>query len=589
MLRQNIRLKCFPVSGGMALGEVQVVRDSALQVVRRAIAQPRVRYEIDRLDKALEQTVAELRLARKKAVSAVGEQGASVFDAQVLIASDQSFFDSVKKWIQRERVNAEYAFQETLTKTLTSLQQSRDPYLRQMINDIQSVSGRILALLLGVRAHEQNGFARPTILVGRIFSPGEIIAYSKRRVVGVLTEEGGPASHMGLIIRSLGIPAVMADFEVAQHLATGMTVIIDGNGGEIIINPDKATWSNYRRIGARKQSQPFAVLHRAKAIRAVTRDGRAYQMGANLEIPGPLDDHLVRLGIGIGLFRTEFLYFRNQAFPSEDEQVRIYSDIAHKFHPLPVTIRTFDLGGDKYAEGISPVNEDNPALGWRGIRVALEVPRQYKIQLRAVLRASAAGNLRIMFPMISRAADVTGAQNLLKSIKRELKQEGIPFDPDIKVGIMMEVPSAALQADYLAEMVDFFSIGTNDLIQYTLAADRGNHRVAAYYNENHPAVLKLIQMIVVAAHDNNIPVSVCGELAGDKNLTPFFVGLGVDELSMNPTLIPGIADWISRIDYVQAKRFVSRVLRLTTSRKVERAFKEAYDYIRQQKKGSWMA
>jgi len=393
---------------------------------------------------------------------------------------------------------------------------------------------------------------------------------------------------MGLIARSLGIPAVMGSFDHSDKISTGMSMVIDGNNGEVIIDPDKATWDNYRRISARKHAQPFAVLKRAKTINPVTRDGHRYGLAANLEIPGPLDDHLTRLGIGVGLYRTEFLYFNDQIFPDEEEQFQNYSHIAEKFHPRPVTLRTFDLGGDKYIDGIEGFGEDNPALGWRGIRVALDSSEQFKMQIRAMLRASAKGNIRILLPMVSDASEVVTAINIIASIKRELSRANVAYDEEVQVGVMIEVPSAAMQADYIAEMVDFFSIGTNDLIQYTMAADRGNYRVAKYYDCYHPAVLKLIQMAVIAAHDNKIPVTVCGEMAGDINLTPFFVGLRVDELSMNPTMIPRISEWISQIDYIDAKRFVSRVMRLTTSLKVRRAFKDAYEYIRQQKKGSWL-
>lgn len=589
MKKENIKIKCIPVSAGLAMGEVQIVRDPQYQVVRRSVPAARVKTEVARLETALEKTREELEVARNKAVSAVGEQGAKVFGAQVLIASDKQFFNEVISRIRNERINAEFAFQEALADTLSSLRESRDPYLRQMVNDIQSVSERVISILLGVGDGGGNGFKRPTILVGRIFSAGQIMSYAKRRVVGFLTEEGGPTSHMGLIVRSLGIPAVMGDFNFSQNLTTGTSMIIDGNHGEVIIDPDEDTWRNYRRISARKQAQPFAVLRRAKSISPVTVDGREVTVAANLEIPGPLDDHLIRLGVGVGLYRTEFMYFDDQNFPNEERQYQIYREIADRFHPLPVTLRTFDLGGDKYADGMEKLREDNPALGWRGIRVALDSMQQYKIQLRAMLRASAVGNLRILLPMVSDSSDIVSSLNLIQAIKNELRLEKIPFDDLVKVGVMIEVPSAALQADYLAEMVDFFSIGTNDLIQYTMAADRGNHRVAKYYTDHHPAVLKLIQMTVHAAHDNKIPVAVCGEMAGNRTMTPFFVGLGVDELSMNPTLIPGVAEWISCIDYIQAKRFVSRLMRLTTNRKVSRALREASDYIKQQKEGNWLA
>lgn len=586
--KNNIKFQFVPVSGGLAMGEVQIVRDPYLQVVRRSITVNRVKNELQRLDTAIKKTIAELESARNRAKRALGEQGVKVFEAQVMIASDAQFHQAVIDHIKAERVNAEYAYQEMLADTLSSLQKSNDPYLRQMVNDIRSVSERVLSILLGVGDGQQNGFKRPTILVGRVFSPGEVMAYVKRNVTGFITSEGGPTSHMGLIARSLGIPAVMGDIDFNLKFSTGETMIVDGNNGEVIYRPDQETRKNYRRVRARKHTQPFAVLEHTKKISTVTRDDHHYALAANLEIPGPIDDHLVRLGIGVGLYRTEFLYFNDQEFPDEAEQVRIYSHIAGKFAPLPVTLRTFDLGGDKYHDRDEGLGEDNPALGWRGIRVALDSSDQFRTQIRAMLQASVNGNIKILLPMVSDESEVVEALEIIEDIKDELRGHSVSFDENVPIGVMIEVPSAAMQADFIAEKVDFFSIGTNDLIQYTMAADRGNYRVAKYYIGHHPAVLKLIQMTVHAAQHNKIPVTVCGEMAGDRMMTPFFVGLGVDELSMNPTMLPRISEWISRINYIHAKRFVSRLMRLTTTVKITRALDEAYEYIKQQRKGSWM-
>jgi phosphotransferase system enzyme I (PtsI) len=587
-MRKNIKLKGVPISRGVAIGEAQVVRDPAYQILRRSIPAGQIRREISRFEIASQKIIDELQATRDKAAKAIGDSGANIFDAQIMIASDRQFIETVIQRISGERINAEFAYQETLADTIDRLESSNDPYLRQMTHDIRAVSERVLSMMLGVGDGDQNGFNKPTILAGRIFSPGQVMAYAKRNVVGFLTEEGGPASHMGLIVRSLGIPALMGDFGIGTTLVTGMTVIIDGLHGEAIINPDAETRRNYRRIRAQKQSQPLNILRRVRTFEPVCRDGRRINLAANLEIPGPFDEHLIRLGIGVGLYRTEFLYFAKQAFPDEEEQFQMYSRIAEKFNPLPVTLRTFDLGGDKYVTLQGKMHEDNPALGLRGIRVALDVPQIYRSQLRAMLRASTQGNVRILLPMISDASEIIATLDIIERIKRELRRSRISFDEKIRIGAMIEVPSSALSADYLAELVDFLSIGTNDLIQYTMAADRGNHRVNKYYNSAHPAVLRLIQMTVLAAHDNGIPVTVCGEMAGNKDMTPFFIGLGVDELSMNPTLLPDVMEWITRINSVDARRFVSRIMRLTTSDKISRALKEANDYIKKQKRGSWI-
>jgi phosphotransferase system enzyme I (PtsI) len=587
-IKENIRIKATPVSRGMAMGEAQVVRDPAFQIVRRLIPAGRVRSEISRLETASESTVKELQATRNRAAKAIGDSGANIFDAQIMIASDRQFIESVISRISDERINAEYAYQETLADTIDRLERSHDPYLRQMIYDIRAVSERVLSLMLGIGDGGQNGFNKPTILVGRIFSPGQVMGYARRNVVGILTEEGGPASHMGLIVRSLGIPAMMGDFGIGETLVTGMQVIIDSVHSEVILNPDAETRRNYRRVRAQKKSQPLNILRQVRKIEPVTPDGRRIELAANLEIPGPFEEHLIRLKVGVGLYRTEFLYFAKQSFPDEEEQYQIYSRIADKFDPLPVTLRTFDLGGDKYSDHLGRIREDNPALGWRGIRVALDALDLHRTQLRAMLRASERGNVRILLPMISDAVEVTDTLKLIEKLKRELKRSRISFDENVPVGAMIEVPSAALSADYLSEMVDFLSIGTNDLIQYTMAADRANHRVSRYYNAAHPAVLRLIHMTILAAHDNGIPVTVCGEMAGNTEMVPFFIGLGVDELSMNPTLLPGVAEWISRINSIDAKRFASRLMRLTTTDKVSRAVKEAYEYVKNQKKGSWI-
>lgn len=588
MDKENVTIKGVPVSGGIGMGEAQVLRDPLLQVVRRVVVASKLKHEISRLNEASEITIAELNTARSKAVKAIGEHAANIFDAQILIASDKRFLETVAQRITTDKINAEFAYQETLSDTLKSLEGSRDPYMRQMVYDIRSVSERVLSILLGVSKQDDLGFQNPTILIGRIFSPGQIMSFAKKNLAGLLTLEGGPTSHMGLIARSLGIPAVTGKWNNGEGITTGSHLIIDGNNGEIILNPDDETWRSFRRIRLRKRSQPFAVLAGTKKIDPVCTDGRQVTLAANLELPGPLDAHLSRLGVGVGLFRTEFLYFSKQSFPDEEEQFQVYSQIAKQFYPQNVILRTFDLGGDKFASEFGNVVEENPALGWRGLRILLETPKLFKNQLRAMLRASAKGNLRILLPMVSDETEVVATLDLIEKIKRELRRSRISFDEGIEVGIMIEVPAAAMSADYLAEKVDFFSIGTNDLIQYTMAADRGNYRVTNYYIGHHPAVLKLIQRTVHAAHDIGIPVSVCGEMAGSRTMAPFFVGLGVDVLSMAPTQLPAMAEWISRMSYIDAKRFTSRLLRMPTAYQVARALAEAYDYIKSQKKGTWL-
>jgi phosphotransferase system enzyme I (PtsI) len=323
-MRENIRIKAVPVSRGIAIGRAQVVRDPLFQVVRRSIPASRLKEEIDRLQTASRKTIAELEATRDKAVKAIGEPAANIFDAQIMIASDGEFHDSVIERIKRDKINAEYAYQETLADTIDRLERSKDPYLRQMIHDIRAVSQRMMSLMMGIGDGDRDSFDRPTILAGRIFSPGQVMAYGKRNVVGFLTEEGGPTSHMGLIIRSLGLPAVMGDFGIGEVLTTGTPVIIDGINGEVIINPDVETMQSYRRMRQQKQRHPLNVLRRAKSIKAICRDGRQIQLAANLEIPGTYEEHLVRLGVGVGLYRTEFLYFSKQGSAASMRTIRLW-------------------------------------------------------------------------------------------------------------------------------------------------------------------------------------------------------------------------------------------------------------------------
>ncbi|MFH1372583.1 MAG: phosphoenolpyruvate--protein phosphotransferase [bacterium] len=551
-------IKGVSISSGIVLGQARVVMPGAIEVVARRVPASRVKAEVAALEQAIEQTIDDLRSLRDSTIKQISGRVAKIFDAQLLIAGDYEFLKTVKAEIAGQHHNASFIYQSLINQTTAKLKKSSDTYLRQMAIDIEAVASRVLSHLAG---HEESDtkFAPQTILVGKTFSPNDIVSYRKRKAIGFLVSEGGSDSHMALIARSLMVPVVLAD-DIWQQTPNNCRLILDGISGQVIVHPSDEDWDEFQKRKKRLGPTTITRIKRLPRIPPVTRDDCEVVVAANLTLPGPADDILAARGIPIGLYRTEFLYLAHGRFPDEKTQYSYYRQVAEKFAHASVVLRTFDLGYDKSMSNSKWPREDNPALGWRGIRAMLDMSQLFKTQIRAILRASVHGNLKILLPMISQVAELEKARKLIAQVKFQLRKEGVDFDRNIEIGIMVEVPAAAMIADRLAAGVDFMSIGTNDLTQYTLAADRTNRKVADLYSPYHPSVLQLIGMTVTACLKAKRSVSICGEMAGDVLALPLFIGMGVNMLSMSPARIFDLCRATEKIDSRLAQHLVATIL-----------------------------
>jgi phosphotransferase system enzyme I (PtsI) len=567
--RKRKVLKGLPISSGIALGYARVMLPGDVRVAEVAIPASRVGKEIAALDSAVAQTIEELRECRESAGKKIGGPVAKVFDAQLLIAGDYEFLKKVKEQINRQRRNAGFVYNNLVKETTVPLKRSDDPYIQQMSQDIQAVAGRVLSHLAGYGEAGGRRFTRDTVLVGKSFTPGEILGYRNRKAVGFVVAEGGRNSHMALIARSLITPISLVD-DCWREIPNESRIIVDGTKGTVIVDPTERDWDNYQKY--RKRQGPAAItrIKRLPDVPPRTADGVPIEIAANLELPGPVDEVLSAQRFPIGLYRTEFLFLEQNRFPSEEEHYQFYDRIAETYANSPVTLRTFDLGADKVGSSTLFFGEDNPALGWRGIRPMLSMSDVFKDQIRAMLRASGHGKFRIMLPMIADVTEVEQARKMISQVMLELRRESIPYDTHIPIGVMIEVPSAALTAEQLARKADFIAIGTNDLTQYTLSADRNNARVAGLYDPLHPSVLHLIKRAVDAGVRRHIPVSICGEVAGDLLAVPLFIGMGVKQLSMNPAKIFDVCRLIRKIDSNFARLLVGSVMSSETTGQVKK-------------------
>ncbi|MFQ6008602.1 MAG: phosphoenolpyruvate--protein phosphotransferase, partial [Candidatus Zixiibacteriota bacterium] len=546
------------ISKGIALGYARVILPGDIEVAPKAIPSSRLQGELSALDRAVEQTIAEVRALRDAAGKKIGGPVAKIFDAQLLIASDYEFLKQVKDDIVNQRRNAGYVYQTHIQQATAPLKSSSDPYMRRMAVDIEAVAEKVLTHLSGYETSDLK-LAPNTILIGRSFTPNDVVAYRRRNAIGFLISEGGEDSHMALIARSLMVPVVLAE-DAWLKIPNNCHIILDGTSGEIIIHPTDNDWYEYQKRNKRLGPALLTRIKRLQEIPPVTKDGKQVPVAANLTLPGPADDILAEQNIPIGLYRTEFLYLSQNKFPDEQTQFEYYSQIAEKFAHTYVVVRTFDLGYDKSLADRSWPMEINPALGWRGIRPMLDMSHLFKTQVAALLRASTRKNLRILLPMVSDLSELEKAKKLISQVKFRLRKEGIEFDPNIPIGIMIEVPAAAMTADRLVKAVDFMSIGTNDLTQYTLAADRTNRKVSSLYSPYHPSVLQLIAKTVEACKRHRKQVSICGEMAGDILALPLFIGMDVDLLSMNPARIFDLCRAVKKIDSSLVRHLVGSVL-----------------------------
>ncbi len=542
-------------SPGIALGRVFLFLEDKLAIPRYAIPTSQVDTERERFAAALSRAAAELRT--------LAGSGNPVVDAHLLMLEDPELSDAVRRGVSERCRNAEWVVAEVVDGLAERLASAGTAYLQERTLDLHDVGQRLIGQLLEHRRTSLADVPEGSVIVTRTLMPSDTLTLDRRRVAGIAADGGSRTSHTAILARSLGIPAVLGLSDISRHARQGERICIDGNRGVVVIEPDEDTRQRFARRKAAWE-EATARLAGLNDLPAETLDGKLVRLEANIGVPDEVDAVLSHGADGVGLFRSEFLFLQPGRFPTEDEQERAYGSVLRALGERPVTIRTLDLGGDKIATGFALAAEANPILGWRAIRYCLAHPEVFRAQLRALLRASVHGQLRIMFPLISGPAELERIRETLAEVQAGLERDGLPFRRDVPIGIMIEVPSAAITSDLLASRVDFFSIGTNDLIQYTLAVDRGNERVAYLYDPFHPAVLRLVRMTIANAHARGIPVGMCGEMAGDPLATVVLLGLGLDSFSMGPLGIPAIKRLVRSVGAMEAEDLVRTLLTLSS-------------------------
>jgi len=559
--------KGIPASPGIVIGKVFLLSREAIQIKRTEIKEAGVSEELGRLDEALEKTRSELSEIRERISREIGEDYGNIFGAHILMLEDPMLVDEARRKVREERVSVEYALYQTLGEVKQIFQRIKDPYVRERSVDIHDVGWHLILNLTGGQGGLLSGLTQKAVVVAHDLTPTDTVRMPRDKVVALATDLGSRTSHTAIIARSMGVPAVVGLKNVTQRAKTGDTIIVDGNSGSVIVHPEPVVVKQYKRM----QEKFFAFaqeLGKMRDLPAQTIDGRRVTLAANIELPVEVDIVHAHGGDGIGLYRTEFLYMNRADLPSEEEQFVVYRDMATAMAPKPSIIRTFDIGGDKFPPRFYYPHEPNPFLGCRAIRLSLKETGVFKEQLRAILRASAYGPLKIMLPMISGLEELIEAKRVIDSAKGELRSKGVAFNEAIEVGIMVEVPSAAMTADLLSLEADFFSIGTNDLTQYLIAVDRGNENINYLYEPLHPGVLRLIKRVVDCAHEAGIQVGMCGEMAGDPLCTLLLLGLGLDELSMSPVVIPEVKKVIRASRMEEATEVVEKTYTLSTAREI---------------------
>jgi phosphotransferase system enzyme I (PtsI) len=562
-----VELQGIGVSPGVATGPAFLRTTEEDRWVERNIADDEVAREIARFEEALIETRRQLHDIRRQVSNAIGQEKTSIFDAHLLVVDDRVLVDEVIRGLTVYKKNVETVLRIVFERYAQALQRMDDDYLRERAVDIRDVSRRILRNLSGAAPDALSQLDRPCILIANDLTPSEAATLNKEKILGFATDLGSPTSHTAIMARALNVPAIVGLHDVSVRVSRGDTVLIDGSKGILIIHPTREDLERYGKVEkARKTWQSSLDLLRDAP--AETLDGYYIQLSANIELPSDSDAVLASGASGVGLFRTEYLYLSNKHLPSEDEQAAIYDELARRVAPEHAVIRTLDLGGDKFLSTVKMPQEMNPFMGWRAIRFCLAHPEIFKTQLRAILRASARGNVKLMYPMISSLDEVLKANQLLEECKEELKARGIPFDPEIDIGVMIEVPSAALTAHLIAPHVDFFSLGTNDLVQYTLAVDRVNERIAYLYQPTHPAIIRLIKNTIDVGHQNGIWTGICGEMAASPLMVPLLIGLGVDELSVSPSAVPLVKDIVRKLRYSQAEELAQLALERESAQEI---------------------
>ena len=566
----NQTLKGTPVSSGISIGKVYLLERGKIHVSKHVVKEEHVEKEVAKFKSATKRASDELNQVKESIADDEIRKHAFIIDAHLLILQDRFFYDDIIETIRKQRINAEWALDLVVSKFLSSFEKMEDPYLRERGQDLNHIYQRLLRIMVKGKASEMDikGIRGKAIIVAHDLSPADTIQLDLNKISGFITDVGGRTSHTSIVARALEIPAVVGLGSITNRVKNNDTIIIDGDEGIVIINPDAETRRQYvaRQLRLSVQRKEFLRIARMKSE---TKDGFRIRVGANIELLVEMDI-VERYGAeGVGLYRTEYIYLSRKTLPTEADHYHIYRKLAENKAVKYTTIRTLDLGGDKFASKIEMPKEINPAMGLRAIRLCLKEVDLFKAQLRGVLRASAYGPLRILFPMVSGMEEVRKAKSLLRECMEELRSARIPFNEGIKIGIMIEVPSTTIITDLLAREVDFFSIGTNDLIQYTLAIDRVNEYVSYLYEPLHPAVLRMIKKTVDDAHAAKIEVSICGEMAGEPLYVPILLGLDLDELSMNAYIIPKVKKIVRGLGHSYCRELVKEILAKDSARESE--------------------
>jgi phosphoenolpyruvate-protein phosphotransferase (PTS system enzyme I) len=567
-------LKGIGVSPGVAISTAVVIDAEDLAVPRRGIEPAAVAAEQARLDKALEDAAAEVAHVRDQMSATAGKEIGAIFDFHIGLLRDRMLVKQISTEIASQKVTAEFATSVALKKLAASFLQMKDKYFQERVKDIYDIERRILRNLIGRKHEEMSRLQTDVVIIAHDLLPSQTATLDRNRVKGFAVDVGGRTSHTAIVARAMGLPAVVGMGDISTRISPGDTLIIDGTRGTVVINPTEEQLAEYRQVSQRNHEIEIE-LRSLKDLPAQTTDGHLITLQANIEFSDEVDEAVSRGASGVGLYRTEFLYLGQKSEPTEEDHYNAYAAVLKQLAGRPLVIRTLDLGADKYDPKQQQMNpEPNPFLGDRSIRLCLHDIPMFKRQLRAILRATQLGDIRIMFPMITTVMELRQARMVLTDVMEELEDDGIPFRRDIPIGMMMEVPAAALMASTFAREVNFFSIGTNDLIQYTLAVDRTNERVAGLFTPAHPAVLMLIRDVIRAGSRSNISVSVCGEMAGEPIYTLLLLGLGLDTFSMNSPDIPEIKKIIRSTSLAHARDIARTVMGFDNERQVMHYLRE---------------
>ena len=574
--KDEITLFGIPASPGVAHGRVFRFLHEEVEVLNYEVKEEDHPKEIARFKEALSITSEQIKEIREGVAKNLGEKEAGIFDAHLMVLEDKALIDDVEKEIRSTGDNVEKCLHRVSQRYYDYFNQLEDVYLRERASDLKDISRRLIRNLIGATAAGTAFLEDPRVLVSEDLTPSDTASLDRSKILAIATETGGQTSHAVIMARASGVPAVVGVRSLTEGLNEGDTLLVDGFEGLVIINPSETTLFRYGKVGIRRKKLKDLVEEDAKEP-ALTKDGQPFQLYANADTPEEVKAALDSACHGVGLFRTEALFLLKNEMPSEEVQFSHYRELVETANPLGVTIRTLDLGGDKVLNLGEREKENNPFMGFRAIRYCLQNPDTFLLQLRAILRASAFGKVKLMFPMISGVGEVIRAKALLERAKNELREKKIDFDESIEVGCMIETPSAVTISDLLVKEVDFFSVGTNDLVQYLLAVDRVNNQIAYLYEPHHPAVVRSLEHVSRVAKEAGKPITVCGEIAGDPHFLPVFLGLGLDNLSCAPPLLQELKFFGRRFTKAECEELVEEILSMGRPIHIKERLKEFYD------------